>query len=79
MTTWFALEGVDFAVTGELVKGITPALDRFEVKSVRVRGAGQDVKGMLRDSFERRLTARALQEAQHPMPFAYDVPTGGGR
>ena len=75
MTVWFCLDEVDFAVTGERIKGYTPVLDRFEVKGVRVRGPSQDIANMLDKGFAKRLAAAALQTAQHPIAFPYDLPT----
>ena len=83
MTLWFSLEGIDFAITGEIVKGYLAMFDRFEVRGVRVRSPAQNVKEILKEGFAKRLTAAALAEAQrpHPIPFPYDVPTVplGGR
>jgi len=77
MTLWLELDGVDLAVTGEIVKGYLSMFDRFEVRGVRVRSPAQNVKEILKEGFAKRLTAAALVEAQHPapIPFPYDVPT----
>ena len=79
MTLWLDLDGIDLAVTGEIVKGYLAMFDRFEVRGVRVRSPAQNIKELLTEGFSKRLTAAALSEAQHPhpIPFPYDVPTRG--
>lgn len=76
MTVWIEVDGVHLAVTGELVKGITPQLDRFEPKRVYIRSEAQNVKEILREGFLKRLTAEALMTAHHPIPIPYDIPLG---
>ena len=73
MTVWFALDGVDLAVTGDHVKGITRVLDRFIVKRVYVRSPAQNIKSLLKEGFAKRLAASALETAQHPVPIPYDL------
>jgi hypothetical protein len=73
MTVWFNLDGIDFAVTGERVKGYVKQLDRFEVKSVYVRSPSQNIKVALGEGFATRIRAAALKTAQNPVPIPYDV------
>ena len=77
MTLWIELDGVDFAVTGERVRGYVESLDTFAVKKVCVWSPAANIKEILKEGFAKRLTAAALAEAQHPhpIPFPYDVPT----
>jgi hypothetical protein len=73
MTVWFDLDGIDFAVTGEIVKGYISMFDRFEVKGVRVRSEAQNIKYILAEGFARKLAAAALETAKHPIPIPYDL------
>jgi len=76
MTVWFALEGIDFAVTGEYTKGYMIAADRFKVKHVCARGPSQDIKAALSEHFMKRITTSAAAMARHPIPIPYDMKGG---
>lgn len=73
MTLWFELEGVDFAVTGERERGYVPALDKFVVRRVCVRGAAQNIRAFLSEKGMERIRLAALAMAQHPVPIPYDL------
>jgi hypothetical protein len=76
MTVWFEIDGIDLAVTGEHVKGYTSALDQFRISRVCVRGPSQNIKAALKEGFLKRVVARAVVTARHPVPIPYDVKGG---